>query len=288
MSQSANRGQSVIPRVKLVTVSVVILLLQSCAGAYRSSYSIAIEAGLGEQLIVTDEFEHQVFVNAKTGADRVHVYIHGDGQPWHLGRRPAVDPTPRNPLLLSMMSLDKQASVYLGRPCYYGAGPESLCDATVWTSARYSQQLVDSMVQALGLLVADDQELILIGYSGGAVIAALMARQLENAVGLITVAGNLDIDLWTDTFALLPLAGSVNPTRLAISERDIKQLHLVGGKDTIVPLAVTMSYVSVHGGDLRTFPDFSHACCWDQVWQQVLRQFEQELGSADFNIQQRP
>lgn len=263
----------------LLTSCLLALFLQSCAGAYQSTYSVVENAGLVAELVVTDRFEHQVFVNAVPTTGRRHVYIHGDGSPWYQGRRPARDPTPRNPLLLSMMALDEQPAVYLGRPCYYSAGPDDLCQAKVWTSDRYSTSVIDSMALALGSLLSDQEEVVLIGYSGGAVIAVLLARQLANVVGVITVAGNLDTDLWTDTFGLLPLSGSVNPRLQTPWPEPLRQLHLAGGQDTIVPLAVTQSYLAAQGGELRYFPDFSHGCCWLDVWQDLLQQFEQELSS---------
>ena len=49
---------------------------------------------------------------------RLHVYIEGDGIPWH-GNFPSADPTPHNTLALRLASLDPNDIAYVGRPCYF-------------------------------------------------------------------------------------------------------------------------------------------------------------------------
>lgn len=79
----------------------------------------------------------------------LHVYLEGDGQPWLQGLRPAIDPTTHNSLMLPLMAMDQSPALYLGRPCYNGHAYDVGCDPRIWTSARYSREVVDAMANAL-------------------------------------------------------------------------------------------------------------------------------------------
>lgn len=74
-----------------------------------------------------DSFEHVTYWNEASlnlQADNarhniLHVYLAGDGIPWH-GGRPTADPTASEPLTLDLIALDKSPAVLLGRPCFHG------------------------------------------------------------------------------------------------------------------------------------------------------------------------
>jgi pimeloyl-ACP methyl ester carboxylesterase len=116
---------------------------------------------------------------------------------------------------------------------------------------------------------------VLVGYSGGGAVAALVAARRDDVARLITVAANLDHAAWTTHHRLAPLRGSLNPADLAQRLEVLPQVHLAGAKDRVVPPAIAESYlgrmddrsrarlVVVEGAD--------HDCCWVAAWPDLLR-----------------
>ena len=158
--------------------------------------------------------------------------------------RPSPDPTPRVPTgLLLALEDDSAAVAYLGRPCQYVS--DARCDFVHWTTGRFSK----TIIQTENRLVEETKRLsgakriVLYGYSGGGAVAALLAARRTDIDRLITVCGNLDHALWTTIHGVSPLTESLNPTSVAARLGDIPQVHFVGGKDEVVPLAVVESFV---------------------------------------------
>ena len=97
------------------------------------------------------------------------------------------------------MAKDKSPSIYLGRPCYFGLATSPNCTPAVWTHDRYSEKVVASMQAALEkyLQLHPYKHLMFVGYSGGGVLAMLLAARVPNTEKLVTIAANLDTDAWT-------------------------------------------------------------------------------------------
>ncbi|NRB39695.1 MAG: hypothetical protein HRU20_14720 [Pseudomonadales bacterium] len=138
-------------------------------------------------------FKHRIIHNHKTG-HLLTVYIEGDGAPWRSRYVKADNPSPTYPLLLPIMLADKKPALYLGRPCYYVE--DTACSSIWWTEQRYAESIVNSMSVALKSQSKNFQHLIFIGLSGGATLATLLAAKHAKTIGLITIAGNLDIERW--------------------------------------------------------------------------------------------
>ena len=215
-------------------------------------------------------FQHVVYRRGAGPSRTLHVYVDGDGTPWR-GRVAQSDPTPRNPFMVDLMALDAAPSVYLGRPCYHGQAATPPCSVALWTAERYSAAVVSSMTAALRRIVGAGgvERIVLVGYSGGGVLAFLLASEVPETTDLVTVAANLDIDAWADLHDFTRLAGSVNPARRPPLPPAIRQRHYVGGRDQVVPRAVTArgpippdSIVEIRGYD--------HVCCWKDLWPRVL------------------
>lgn len=257
---------------KIVAITIVLLTIVSCNNFRHSASDTIQQADLKTEIVASATFNHVLYINNVRKKGRLHVYIGGDGSPWVNGLTIAKDPTSNNPLALRLLSIDKQAAVYLGRPCYHGLFEEKQCHKERWTSDRYSQEVITSMHHVISQLNTDKNEtdIVLFGYSGGAVIASLLANELPNVIGLVTIAGNLDTRLWTKSRGFLPLTGSLNPVDIRVMRSDILQIHLIGNKDRIVPNAVTKSFLSVHGGLLWQYQNFDHRCCWEKEWPIIL------------------
>ena len=213
---------------------------------------------------------------------RLHIYLHGDGLPWlDGGRRIAEDPSFGADLALYMMLKDRENAVFLGRPCYFQASLKPPCQAKYWTSARYGEQVLQTLSQAVQSLADEhpDQELVLIGFSGGATVAVLLAQRLPQIGAVVSVAGNLDTSMWAQQHGYLPLSQSYNPIEVFeqthLFEQDpFEFTALVGGQDAVVPIQAQRQLVAKLNGRLLMFADYTHSCCWVENWPSILTQLQ--------------
>lgn len=252
-------------------VLILCFLAAACTSPGQRSLQMAAELGVAQRTVAGKDFSLALFSNRLAdGAEPLHVYVEGDGTPW-LGGLPALDPTPREPLALRLMARDTSAAILLGRPCYHGTGPRMFCDPVWWTDRRYSSQVVDSMADALSSLLPVGRRVTLIGYSGGGVLAVLLAERLAVVDSVVTVAGNLDVDAWTDLHGYDGLAGSLNPARRSPLPAGIRQVHLAGALDANVPPSLVWSFAARQAdAQVRVFEGFDHACCWLEAWPGIL------------------
>ena len=207
---------------------------------------------------------------------RLVVYIEGDGTAWQTRSRTSADPTPRDPVALRLALRDSSPGIlYLARPCQY-LYRERLgrCHPSLWTTARYSQDVVEAMDHAIAVSKrSTGDRLTLVGYSGGGVIAGLLSARRSDVDRVVTVAAPLDVRAWTDHHAVSPLASSFVPDALEPDGAPLCAFHLHGGRDVIVPPAVVEAYRRRNAREgLRFFtvPDFDHRCCWARDWPELL------------------
>lgn len=244
----------------------------------HNAEALASTAGWEKRYIKTKGFTFVAFVPGQSRSmQTLRVYIEGDGLAWQRRTLPSKDPTPLNPLALMLAIKDKQAAVYLARPCQYVQGDNRKgCEQRYWTHARFSEEVVDATEQAITALMQqrNAQRLVLIGYSGGASVAALVAARRSDVVKLITVAGNLDHVAWTTLHNISPLTESLNPADSWSHLQTVEQLHLVGAKDKIIPPSVVSSYLQSFPAttkhEMRIFDEFDHHCCWVEQWPSLL------------------
>jgi hypothetical protein len=243
----------------------------------------ATRAGLQPGELAGAGFLHRTFAATESMAagDRLHIYFDGDGTPFLRRHLVAADPTPRNPLTLELLRSDPHRSVLLGRPCYHGvvAG----CDPRAWTVDRYSEAIVASMTAATRRLIEGGgfERVILIGYSGGGVLALLVADRVREVDAVVTVAANLDLDAWTRLHGYSPLTGSIDPARIPAFRPGLRQLHLTGEADDNVPPRLQRSLAeSTPQAVFRTVPGFDHRCCWVATWPTQLEAIDRWLESG--------
>jgi hypothetical protein len=253
-----------------------VLLLSGCASD-KNFDQLVDDYRLVRQTITTDQFTHLLIANNTQGAshDVLHVYIEGDGTPWLRRDTIAADPTPRNPLAFKLMLQDSAPSIYLGRPCYFGLMDSPMCVPPIWTHRRYSEEVIASMHAALEQYLRGNpyQRLTLIGYSGGGVIAMLLAQRVPQSNRLITIAANLDTDAWARYHQYSTMTGSLNPAKQPQLPPSIKQTHFAGQHDKNVPIALIKSVSSRQtNSSLRIMDKFDHICCWETAWPDLLKQ----------------
>ncbi|HEY6641820.1 dienelactone hydrolase family protein [Povalibacter sp.] len=260
--------------MRLVLIPLLLLLLQACVNNAQRIDRQAAAAQLTRSVVAGREFRHVVYANgqaANATTQRLLVYLDGDGRPWGAnGREPAADPTTRNPVALQLLAQTTAPAIYVSRPCYQRMN-DSMCGPATWTSDRYSAVVVDSLAAAIQQAAGDDarKQIVLVGYSGGGVLAVLVAERLANVAAVITIAANLDIDAWTQHHHYLPLTGSSNPAS-SMHDHPWPEVHLQGTADHTVPAATTARYFARYPlAQRRQFDEFTHVCCWVEQWPEI-------------------
>lgn len=173
--------------------------------------------------------------------------------------------------------MDPSPSLIVGRPCYHGLAQDPSCDRHLWTLARYGEEVTASMAKAVARAVPPGREIVLIGFSGGGALAVLLARQIPGVVAIVTLAGNLDIDAWTDLHGYSGLQESKNPAELGPLPEGLIQLHLAGAEDHQMPPRLQRDAVPRIGGELRVLPGASHHQGWERHWPTILAELDRRL-----------
>lgn len=256
------------------------LALSACStsGSFHSAREIdawAARRGFAQQSLPAGTFRLAALVRkAAVSGATLNVYIEGDGAAWPTPWQPPRDPTPTRPLALALAAADPAvAVVYLGRPCQYlDAATLADCDSAYWTERRFAPEVVAAYEDAVDRLKAASgaHRLRLFGYSGGGVIATLLAAQRSDVELLVTVAAPLALADWVAWHAASPLKGSHDPAALGENVRLPPAVHFVGDHDSNVPGAIVEAFVRRHGGRLEVVAGFDHDCCWARDWVALL------------------
>lgn len=271
---------------KLAAIACSLPLISACIGIPSierriddSERNMQI-AGFQSQWIQTNDFRIKTYTRHAKLSNDLHIYIQGDGLAYIRHNRVSSNPTPTTPLAQHLAALDRNASVIvLARPCQYETNAlNAPCRYEYWTTHRYNQKVIDSMQAVLNqslLAFKPEQKthLGIIGYSGGGVIAALLASQRNDISWLATVAANLDTETWTQYHGDSPLVGSENPVKHVSALKDLPQIHWLGGQDKIIPESVTNSYLNALASDKAkkiVIGENNHHCCWEKSWPNIL------------------
>lgn len=225
-------------------------------------------AGLAPRVVKGATFDHLVVEKPGDGS-ALHVYIEGDGTPWQTLDIPSNDPTPRTPVAFELMLRDQNRAIYLGRPCYFGVRGQR-CEVLAWTHERYSDRVVQSMASALSAARSSGTPVVLIGHSGGGVVAVLLARRIDDVEAVVTIGANLDVAAWAALHRYAPLSGSLDPAGLPPAMAPQEQHH-VGSADRVVPAAQLRAYARGRPNvEIVEWEGFDHVCCWSDVWTEIL------------------
>ena len=274
---------------RLLAIALCLMLLPACSSvptpALRSQQALQLAQQAHWQPLVLDTspFRLQAFRPAQWQAhDVLTVYIEGDGLAWLTSSQPSADPTPVTPLALRLALAQPEGNAaYLARPCQFLAD-QPTCQRRYWTDARFAEEVVGAMDQAVEQLKeqARARELVLVGYSGGAAVALLLAARRDDVRQVVTVAGNLDHAAWTAHHRVSPLQRSLNPADQRQALIGLEQVHLVGELDRITPPELARQYIAAYPSTapqrLQVMPGFDHACCWAQGWPGVWRDLSSE------------
>lgn len=208
----------------------------------------------------------------------LRVYIEGDGLAFISRREVSNNPTPANSTILNLMQEDKkQCKVYLARPCQYVDSFN--CNKEYWTNKRFSFEVIESFSEALDVLKSTygNKDFSLIGHSGGGAVASLLSSKRTDIKNLVTIAGNLDIQKWVEVKKISKLEGSLNPADYVANTQNIKQFHLVGLDDNIVPKDVFLSYLEKFENKNNInyqYVKANHNCCYNESFRGVLKHLQ--------------
>jgi pimeloyl-ACP methyl ester carboxylesterase len=192
---------------------------------------------------------------------------------------PPDDPTPLSPIGFQLALADPHPSVlYLARPCQLTRITERKdCHIKLWTSARFSSAVVNTTNKAIDRYIKStiSKKIIIIGYSGGGAVAALVAAFRNDIIGIVTVSGTLNHEAWTSHHKVTPLYGSLNPTNFSTELKEIPQFHFIGENDEVMPIKIAKSYVKSLGQNnkskLLVLKNYNHSCCWVKNWAKLLK-----------------
>lgn len=236
----------------------------------------AEQSGFTREIIPSGLFSLTAF---RKQSDQDHallvIYIEGDGFAFRRKGLLSSDPTPHSMLTLALAKKDPHPSVmYIARPCQYL--PEDAlktCDPKYWSTHRYSEDVIVAVDSAISHAASGYKSIALIGYSGGGTIAALIAARRTDVAWLVTIAANLDHKSWTHLHQITPLSGSLNAADFAESIQHVRQLHLTGERDRVVPFEVTQAFLNRMTNhsrvSVKTIPEFDHECCWARDWPEL-------------------
>lgn len=268
--------------------ATALLMLSACSSATdilreRGDIAdgIAQSGGLTRFFVETGQFEltgYRRFSNPAAG--EVSIYIEGDGIAFASRNVISPDPTPRDPVALRLAVQDRRANIaYLARPCQYLPSDRlQRCSPAYWTNARFSPLVVSEMNLAVDAIkkAARADSLRLYGYSGGGVVASILAAQRNDVLFLSTVASPIDHASWTRARRFTQLRPALFPIQMAAATADIPQVHFSGTNDEVVPRQFIETYVAqvaAAGGQVQLVdvPGTSHTCCWDRRWPALSR-----------------
>lgn len=222
-------------------------LLSACSGGAYMSYDFV------PVTVSANDYDIFTYQRISDSVSPVHIYIEGDGRAFNGRGRPTSNPTPRGDLMRELAMRDSSANViYMARPCQYIMSKN--CDVADWTHGRFSRSIINSVSSAVKQ-VAKNRPVVLIGYSGGAMVSGLVIQNNPDLMveKWITIAGVLNHVDWTEYFGDSALYSSMNMSGLP----QVNQLHYIADGDTIVPNKLSHQWIA--DKNLVVIPGASHS-----------------------------
>jgi len=215
----------------------------------------------------------------------LRVYIEGDGLAWITRRQLSQNPTPVNPVALKLASSDNhQNIVWLARPCQYQV--TGSCDSRYWSHHRFAADVIDDYQSLLDQLKKQSgaTSLELVGFSGGAAIAVLVAAVRDDVRMIMTVAGNLDHQQLHQIHRVSQLNGSLNPADIIPKVQHIPQVHFAGSEDRVIPAEISRTFTdrinqlsNTNNAKVITVQNAGHTHGWVEQWPLLLKKLETKI-----------
>ncbi|MFP6656065.1 MAG: alpha/beta fold hydrolase [Myxococcota bacterium] len=230
-------------------------------------------------------FQHYVFKKSDCEPredEPLYVYLDGDGNSWIRDGFVSEDPTPIVPIALDLLGQGRSCGIYISRPCTFGlAELDPACEPRQWTVDRYSSRTIGSLSGVLDQVVSPERPIVLVGHSGGGLLASHLIRGQEAIVGLVTLAANLDLSAWTAYHGFGPEVVAATPPSPFPLGAEIVQLHVFGALDSNVPMSVALDGLDRNTRSAAILIEgVDHACCWLDEWPGLREIFQQRIEKA--------
>jgi len=242
-----------------------------------SADSLAAVNGFTKSFIKTPDFILTSYERISQPGSPVRFYIEGDGRAWISRTRLSDDPTPREALVIELAAMDPSPNVvYIARPGQYAESGIPDCDPAYWSGRRFSEEVIRSVSEAINqtVLKAGAKSVELVGYSGGAAVAVLVAARRNDVSGIRTIAGNLNPDELNRYHNVSRLEGSLDPMEVAEKIKNIPQRHFIGSRDKTIPPSISESFIRKEGivdnGSITVVYGATHSHGWLERWKELL------------------
>lgn len=258
----------------LLKILSLIIFVSACSFSpsqtKQSLIQKSLPLGFSEKTYNTKNFKIfslQKFTNKNSP---INLYIEGDGRAWLSRTVVSPNPTPRNLLLANFALKDKSSNViYLARPCQFVE--DDNCARKYWTTDRFSKPVIESYQEILAQF--KNRQINLIGYSGGAAVAILLASEMDNVKSIKTIAGNLDYNAFTAYHKVKSLNDEMDIDSAIAKISAIPQTHYMGGKDEVITKEVFESFKNkienpeknLNHIEFITTPNATHSKGWEEL-----------------------
>lgn len=249
--------------MKIFLNILLLMIISACA-------TLQVPSDFQYKEVQTRTFKIATWQKIKNPNQPYRIYIEGDGYAFNSAGRPSSNPTPHSYLVREMAFGDYHDNViYIARPCQFVQN--EICSQRHWSTARFAPEVINATSEVIENIVGNN-EVTLIGYSGGAQVAGLVATNKPQikTKKLITVAGNLDHLAWTQYHNLPPLNESMNLEAYKSEYLKIPQIHFVGEKDEVIPPNLTRDFIQDRH-KIISLPNNTHSQGWKnfhpQIWE---------------------
>lgn len=278
---------------KTLPLSLVSLaLLTGCGWGtdlnQQTANHIARPAFMVERNIPAGQFNIPAWERMHDRYDVATVYIEGDADmdPEHLNSKIktngffGADASPDNPVGLHLASRDLSRNLgYLARPCQYMKYAEKKgCDPKYWNEDRFAPEVIEAYNAALNDMAArwDITKFHLVGFGGGANIAAVLAGTRDDVLTLRTVAGDLNPRFVDNVKNITPVSSNaVLAVDYGATLSKVPQHHFIGAADDIVTPGTYHSYRQAIGltdcMHYSLIQDADHTRGWVNIWPELLK-----------------
>lgn len=240
---------------------------------FENASSQAKGMSLEQGIFRTKIFNINYFVSKKIdNSKELNIFIEGDGFAWVDKYTPSDNPTPINPVALKIALYNFNSNlIYLSRPCQNVFENDFRnCEQKYWTKDRFEDEIIDSIDETIESfkLKHQNSKINLFGYSGGGVVALLVAKRRDDVAKVVTFASNIDTEFWSSYHGISPLNGD-NPANFCKELNKINQVHYVGKVDNIVPIDIALSYAKKCDNHknikIKVIDGFDHSLDWQNI-----------------------